>query len=123
MSISMFCGFDEMLEGIKETYDSVCSDNQRLRETLDNWNRDAEIQKAEKLAEHYRRHSLHHLSDREMKAIEEFRNQHYASCNNGSRYRLTRCLQPQCTRRCGTYVRISKAVCLDIPNQMKSLLS
>ena len=46
MSISMFCGFDEMLEGIKETYDSVCSDNQRLRETLDNWNRDAEIQKA-----------------------------------------------------------------------------
>ena len=40
MSISMFCGFDEMLEGIKETYDSVCSDNQRLRETLDNWNRD-----------------------------------------------------------------------------------
>ncbi len=86
MSISMFCGFDEMLEGIKETYDSVCSDNQRLRETLDNWNRDAEIQKAEKLAEHYRRHSLHHLSDREMKAIEEFRNQHYASCNNGSRY-------------------------------------
>ena len=55
MSISVFYGFDEMLEGIKETYDSVCSDNQRLRETLDNWNRDAEIQKAEKLAEHYRR--------------------------------------------------------------------
>lgn len=86
MSINMFCGFDEMLEGIKEAYDEVCNSNRRLGEIIDNWNRDAEIQKAEKLAEYYRKHSLHQLSDKEMKSVEQFRNQHYVSCGNGSRY-------------------------------------
>lgn len=48
--------------------------------------RDDELKKAQEKAMYYRSHSLHELSDNEIKKIRVFRKAHYDSCKNGSTF-------------------------------------
>lgn len=77
---------NELLEQIEQEYNRVVSVNQFLRKQLEIWNKDAEIQKANKLVKYYRNHSLHELSDAEAKQVSRFRQEHYDSCNNSGRF-------------------------------------
>ena len=78
--------FDKLLKELKKEYDRVNHRNAHLQKTLNQWNRDEEIKRADDMAEYYRTHRLCHLSDKETEKIKSFRERHYQSCGNGSRY-------------------------------------
>ena len=81
---SVFRGdFFKQLDGIREEYEYVCSIRDKYAQQLDDWNKAEEIQKSRELAEYYRSHSLHMLSDKEAERIKTFRSMHYESCGNG----------------------------------------
>jgi len=78
--------FDKLLEDIRREYQRVRERNVELQNKLFEWNKDAEIQKANQRADYYRSHSLHELSDKEAKSIAAFRKKHYESCNNAGKF-------------------------------------
>ncbi len=78
--------FDSLIAGLKNEYNRIVEENASLREMVAGWNKDDEIVKAKNEAEYYRRHSLHELSDDEVKKISGFRNRHYKSCKNAGTY-------------------------------------
>ena len=78
--------FKRLIQELKEEFDYVCEDNDQLYEQLNSWNKDTELDKANKRAEWHRTHSLHTLPDDELEAIKEFRYEHYCSCHNGNTY-------------------------------------
>lgn len=86
ISSFLFKDFDKLLEDIRQEYNRVKAHNIDLRKQLAEWNKDEEIQKANKLAAFYRGHSLHELSDKEAKRIADFRKSHYASCKNAGTF-------------------------------------
>ena len=78
--------FEKLVQCLREEFDCICEENDRLNQTLREWNKDKELQELYELAEWYRSHSLQTLSDDELCAIKEFRDRHYNSCGNGSTY-------------------------------------
>jgi len=51
-----------------------------MKRTLQEWNKDEEIQKAQKEADYWRLHSLCHLSDKELERLDDFHQRHYEKC-------------------------------------------
>ena len=84
----LYKDFDKLLEDVQREYRRVKDSNAELRKQLSEWNKDAEIQKANERADYYRGHSLHELSDKEAKSIAAFRKAHYASCKNAGTYQF-----------------------------------
>lgn len=84
----LYKDFDKLLEDVQREYKRVKDNNVELRKRLAEWNKDAEIQKANERAIYYRSHSLRELSDKEAKRIAEFRKAHYASCKNAGTFQF-----------------------------------
>ena len=78
--------FKGLLKAAQDEYDSLVELNESLRKKVAEWNKDEEIRKAVELAEYNRAHSLCQISDNEKKAERAFRDSHYKSCKNGSKY-------------------------------------
>mgnify|MGYP006988911962 CR=1 FL=1 len=76
----MYRDFQDIIFDAQETYQQMQHRIDSLQDTLREWNKDAEITKANKKAEYYREHSLLTLSDKEMKDLNEFRNRHFTQC-------------------------------------------
>ena len=60
--------------------------NKSLQKKVAEWNKDEEIQRAVEMTEYCHTHSLCQMSDNEKKAKRAFRDSHYNSCKNGSKY-------------------------------------
>lgn len=82
MSINAFFlhDFQNHIEAIQDEYTRVREENAGLRQKMQEWRKDAEIQKLEHEIKEVRRHSIQVVSDIELDAINEFRNQHHKSC-------------------------------------------
>ena len=72
--------FDEQLDALRASYRKLKNQYNQLCNRLKNWNKDHEIQQAHRQAKYTREHALMILSDKELKAVEDFRNEHYTKC-------------------------------------------
>ena len=72
--------FDEKLDDLRYEYRKLKKQCEDLKNTLDSWNKDEEIQEAKKSAEYAYEHSLLTLSDNELKSLRTFRERHYKEC-------------------------------------------
>ena len=72
--------FDTCIENLRESYNDMKKTVDYMRNQLNSWNKDEEIQKYKAAAEDARHHSLLQLSDNEVKAIKDFRDKHYKKC-------------------------------------------
>ena len=79
-------GFDETLQKLDAEYKRIQNINKELQRQLAEWNKDDEIQKAKEEAKFYETHSLQQLTDLQMRQIEQFKDEHYAACNNKGTY-------------------------------------
>ena len=68
------------LKEIKDCFSKLEKQNFTLKNQLEEWNKDQEIEKYKKQAEDIRIHSLQYLTDNELKEIESFKKNHYARC-------------------------------------------
>lgn len=82
MSINQFFthDFQKHIEAISDEYDRVREENASLRQRMQEWRKDDEIQKLEHEIAEVRRHSIHVVTDVELDEINKFRNQHLKSC-------------------------------------------
>lgn len=78
--------FKGLLKDVQDEYDFLAELNKSLQKKVAEWNKDEEIQRAVKMTEYCRTHSLCQMSDNEKKAERAFRDSHYKSCKNGSKY-------------------------------------
>lgn len=76
----VFEDFDTQIAKLKETYNNMRSQVDEMKRTLQEWNKDEEIQKAQEEADYWRRHSLCHLSDKELNRLDDFQKRHYEKC-------------------------------------------
>lgn len=72
--------FDEKLDEIRYSYRKLKNKYNQLSNQLKDWNKDQEIQQAQREAKYVSDHSLLILSDKELKSINEFRERHYKEC-------------------------------------------
>lgn len=75
-----FEDFDTQITKLKETYNYMRLQVREMKRTLQEWNKDEEIQKAQKEADYWRLHSLCHLSDKELERLDDFHQRHYEKC-------------------------------------------
>lgn len=82
MSINQFFAgdFQKHIEAISDEYDRVCEVNASLRQRMQEWRKDDEIQKLEKEIKNVRSHSLKVVTDVELDELNKFRNRHLESC-------------------------------------------
>lgn len=78
--------FKGLLKDVQDEYDFLVELNKSLQKKVAEWNKDEEIQRAVEMTEYCRTHSLCQMSDNEKKAERAFRDSHYKSCKNGSKY-------------------------------------
>ena len=78
--------FKGLLKDVQDEYDFLAELNKSLQKKVAEWNKDEEIQRAVEMTEYCRTHSLCQMSDNEKKAERAFRDSHYKSCKNGSKY-------------------------------------
>ncbi len=80
------------IDKISSTIYGLLEDNEELRERLNEYSKDEEIQKLKLQIKEYRNHSLQQLTDKELELDKDFRNKHYndKACGNGNdfSYRL-----------------------------------
>ena len=69
--------FDSAIEKLKTSYEYMQEEVKEMQETLNNWNKDEEIQKLEEEKEYITNHCLlGGLSDKEIAAIKKFKDKH-----------------------------------------------
>lgn len=78
--------FDKCLKELEKEYSALQSENDELRRRLAEYNKDEEIQKLERQIKLQSEMCLHLLVGKEKERVENFREKHYHSCNNGNRY-------------------------------------
>jgi len=76
----MYRNFEDIIYSLREAYTGMQAEINVLQETVEEWNKDDEIQKARNDAEWWRKHSLCYLSDKELKRLENFQERHYKKC-------------------------------------------
>ena len=72
--------FKGLLKDVQDEYDFLAELNKSLQKKVAEWNKDEEIQRAVEMTEYCQ------MSDNEKKAERAFRDSHYKSCKNGSKY-------------------------------------
>ena len=72
--------FYDCLDKLTEVYEELKNENKILREELNSYNKDEEIQKCQMAVKDTISHSLFVMSDKEKKANAEFKNKHYKMC-------------------------------------------
>ncbi len=74
------------MKAAQDEYDSIVELNESLRKKVAEWNKDEEIRKAVELAEYNRTppYARYQITRRKQKRA--FRDSHYKSCKNGSKY-------------------------------------
>ena len=71
---------DKALQEVKDEYTWMEEQVNHMREKLDSWNKDEEIQKYKNERDYVYKHSFLQLSDKEMKSEKAFREEHYKNC-------------------------------------------
>ena len=88
MKVFSFDNFDSNITKIIEQYHSMEEYVKEMRQTLDEWNKDKEIQELEKRIKWIYDHSLvTNLSNKELADIKEFKEQHYKTCCGNGKYK------------------------------------
>lgn len=76
---------EQCLDEIRQEYERLGSQITYLRHRIETFNTQDEVRKANERADRVRRMSLHMFSEKEMSAAEQFRKEHFASCQSGIR--------------------------------------
>lgn len=76
---------ERCLDEIRQEYESSRSQVASLQQRLRTFNSQEEVRRANEYADRVRRMSLHVFSEKEMAAAEQFRKEHFASCQSNSR--------------------------------------
>lgn len=76
---------DSMFQELKEYIKDMETRNEELKDKLNNYNKDKEIQRYQNELMNIRRNSLYILSDKEKELVNEFRKEHYKKCGKSSR--------------------------------------
>lgn len=79
--------FDTAVEKLKTSYDYMKDRVQDMESTLENWNKDDELQKLRNSNEWLHKHSLLTVSDKEMESLRAFRDKHYEMCCGNGKYK------------------------------------
>jgi uncharacterized protein CbrC (UPF0167 family) len=72
--------FQKHIEAVQDEYARVCEENTSLRQRMQEWRKEDEIQKLEEQNRSVQRRSLAVLTDIEFDELNKFRDQHYESC-------------------------------------------
>ena len=89
MSIEQFFhanNFQKHIDAIQDEHKRVLDANSALRQRIDEWSKDEEIQKLNKQVDELRRYSLHMMSENEHTENAVFQAEHYMKCKNGNRF-------------------------------------
>lgn len=76
----MYSDFDDVLYDLRNTFNAMQDIIDESKKTINEWNKDEEIQKAQNEAKYWREHSLCHLSDKELERLSKFQEKHYKKC-------------------------------------------
>lgn len=76
---------DSMFQELKEYIKDMETRNEELRDKLNNYNKDKEIQRYQNELTNVRRNSLYILNNKEKELVNEFRKEHYKKCGKSSR--------------------------------------
>ena len=80
--------FDSAIEKLKASYEYMQEKVKEMQKTLNEWNKNEEIQKLKEEKEYITSHCfLGGLSDKEIAAIKEFKNKHYKTCCGNGKYK------------------------------------
>lgn len=71
---------DRLLDGIKEKYHQKEKQLEEMRQTLNEWRKDDEIQELKEANNFIMKHSLLQMTDKELAAEKAFREKHYKKC-------------------------------------------
>ena len=76
----LYDSFDKQIKGLKESYEDMENQVQLMRERLDSWNKDEELQKAKQEVREAHQHSLCYLTTKEMQNRDNFIADHFKKC-------------------------------------------
>ena len=80
--------FDKTIEKLKVSYEYMKEKVKKMQETLDEWNKDEEIQKLKEEKKYITNHCLlGGLSDKELADIKAFQKKHYETCCGNGKYK------------------------------------
>ena len=82
---------EKILEELEQYITDLVDSNEKLKEQLNNYNKDEEIQRLKDEVLNLRRNSIHIMTEKEKMAAELFSTEHYYSCKSqlGVDYILT----------------------------------
>ena len=101
--------FDTQIENLKESYHQMENDVEEMKQVLQNWRKDEELQELRKEMRELRNHTLFIMTDKEKEEQRVFRNKHYKSCNNSGSY-----IYHLCGTGIGTSIKIECDKCHEI---------
>jgi hypothetical protein len=78
-----------MFKDLNEYVENLIDKNNILREQLNDWNKDDEIQKLNDQYESVLTHSVHIMNDKEFSELKAFRQDHYKACKSGTKEIIT----------------------------------
>lgn len=76
----MYRDLEDIIYSLRETYNGMQAKVNVWQKTVEEWNKDDEIKKARDDAEYWRKHSLCHLSNKELERLKNFQERHYKKC-------------------------------------------
>ena len=80
--------FDKSIDQIKDQYHSMEESVEEMRQTLQEWNKDKEIQELNDRIKWIYNHSLcTNLSDKEIANLKAFRQKHYETCCGNGKFK------------------------------------
>lgn len=80
---------DKICVDLKNSFQYLQEQNDHYVQQLLSFNKDAEIEKCKSEIKQLRKNALYIMSDKEAKAVKEFREKHYLCCHNSSTYSYT----------------------------------
>ena len=78
--------FDTQIENLKESYHQMENDVEEMKQVLQNWRKDEELQELRKEMRQLRKNALFIMTDKEKEEQRAFCDKHYKSCNNSGSY-------------------------------------
>ncbi len=83
--------FDEYLEKLKTSYHRMENDVEEMKQILQNWRKDKELQELREEIRQLHKNTLLIMTDKEKKEQRAFCDKHYESCKNGGSYTYHLC--------------------------------
>ena len=79
--------FDKAMTALKTSYEYMKERVEDMEKTLDEWNKDEEIQQLKKEKKDVYNHSLLQLSNKEVESLRAFRDKHFRECCGNGQYK------------------------------------